>query len=319
MATKQVQKSQPSKTQPRPNKEKEETMAKTTAKEVQVIDRKDVTRGSQAIDPALLARMKSDPGGGLSKDQADNLVPLIYLLQPLSPQVMKGDAAQIKGAEAGDIWLRNAEDPIVKGEVGMLFQPCHFWRDIVEWVPNRGGFAGRHDISCLPNVALNKGWTGSLKDIQEIPDEDDPNAWPKYIRSSNNNEVVETRYFAGNVYFDDGRQPLPFIIPLSSTGHSFGKQWMFLMNSQTLPDGTPNDKSWIYIYRLTSKMKQNTKGSWYSYTVTKERGVETMEEYDRGLALSQAFATGAKKVDDEMMDAARGGQAAGDLNNDEGM
>lgn len=320
MATKQVQKSQPSKAQPRPNKEKEETMAKTTEKEVQVIDRKDITRGSQATDPALLARMKSDPGGGLSKDQADNLVPIIYLLQPLSPQVMKGNPARIEGAEAGDIYLRNAEDPIIKGEEGMLFQPCHFWKDIVEWVPDRGGFAGRHDISCLPNVSEGKGWTGSLKDVKEIQDEDDPNAWPRYIRSSNNNEVVETRYFAGYVYFDDGRQPLPFIIPLSSTGHSFGKQWMFLMNSQTLPDGTPSDKSWIYFYRLKTTMKTNTKGSWYSYTVTKERGVETIVELDRGLALNAAFVTGAKKVDDEMMaDVRNATTQSSDLNNDEGM
>lgn len=277
------------------------------------------SRAVNELDPMLLNRIRSDPAGGLSKDQADNLVPLIYLLQPLSPQVMKGDPAQIKGAEAGDIWLRNAEDPIVSGGDGIIFQPCHFWKDIVEWIPDRGGFVGRHEISCLPNVALNKKWTGTLSDVQEIEDEDDPNAWPRYVRKSNNNEVVETRYFAGNVYFDDGRPPLPFIIPLSSTGHSFGKQWMFLQNSQTLPDGSPNDKSWVFLYRLKTILKSNSKGQWYSYTVQKERMVANMDEYERGLALNQAFATGEKKIDDEMMDPAGVGGAAGDLNNDESM
>lgn len=291
-------------------------MAKTDVAKIPTEHRQVTTTD---MDPELFKRMKSDPGGGLSKDAADNLVPLIYLLQPLSPQVMKGDPAQIKGAEAGDIWLRNAEDPIIKSEVGMIFQPCHFWKDIVEWIPDRGGFVGRHDISCLPNAATNKGWTGTLKDVQEIQDEDDPNAWPRYVRKSNNNEVVETRYFAGNVYFDDGRQPLPFIIPLSSTGHSFGKQWMFLQNSQTLPDGSPNDKSWVVLYRLKTTMKTNTKGSWYSYTVQKERMINNIHEYERGQALNAAFATGEKKIDDEMMDAARGGTAQSDLNNDEVM
>jgi hypothetical protein len=285
------------------------------AKTPAVVERRHV-KAPENIDPALFNRMKSDPGGGLSKDQSDNLVPLIYLLQPLSPQVMKGDPARIDGAEAGDIWLRNAEDPIVKGEVGMVFQPCHFWKDIVEWIPDRGGFVGRHDISCLPNVSQNKGWTGTLTDVQEIEDDEDPNAWPKYIRKSNNNEVVETRYFAGNVYFDDGRPPLPFIIPLASTGHSFGKQWMFLQNSQTLPDGSPNDKSWVFLYRLKTIMKTNIKGSWYMYTVQRERMVETLEEYERGLALNQAFATGEKKIDDEMMDQTVG-TTSGSLNNDE--
>jgi hypothetical protein len=297
---------------------KTETVTKTDVAKIPT-ERRQVATNTE-MDPVLFQRMKTDPGGGLSKDQADNLVPLIYLLQPLSPQVMKGDPARIEGAEAGDIWLRNAENPIVKGEDGMIFQPCHFWKDIVEWIPDRGGFVGRHDISCLPSISQGKGWTGTLKDVQEIADEDDPNAWPRYVRKSNNNEVVETRYFAGNVYFDDGRLPLPYIIPLSSTGHSFGKQWMFLQNSQTLPDGSPIDKSWVVLYRLNTIMKSNTKGSWYMYTVKKERMVKNMDEYERGLSLNAAFSTGEKKIDDEMMDAARGGAAAqGELNNDEGM
>src|SRR5438477_259916 len=84
----------------------------------------------------VMARIRGDAAGSLSKDQADNLVPLIYLLQPLSPQVMRGDPARIDGAEPGDIWLRNSERPIIKSEKGMLFQPCFFYKDIVEWVPN---------------------------------------------------------------------------------------------------------------------------------------------------------------------------------------
>lgn len=300
----------------KPTEQKAESSMKSPA--IVRTENKQVANVDQDEAELLIQRMKSDPGGGLSKSADDNLVPLIYLLQPLSPQVLKGDPAYIKGAEAGDMWLRNAEDPIVKSDIGMVFQPCHFWKDIVEWIPNRGGFAGRHDISCLPNKSLNKGWTGTLKDVQEITDDEDPNAWPKYIRKSNNNEVVETRYFAGYVYFDDKRIPLPFIIPLASTGHSFGKQWMFLMNSQTLPDGTPTDKSWTTLYRLTSKMKSNAKGSWFMYEVQKERGVKSLAEYERGLALNNAFASGEKKIDDDMMEAAAAGRAAaGELNNDE--
>lgn len=268
----------------------------------------------------LLARAKSEPGGGLSKDQADNLVPLIYLLQPLSPQVMKGDPQRIDGAEAGDIWCRNSEPPIIKGDTeGMLFQPCYFWKDIVEWIPDRGGFVGRHDIECLPNVSLNKGWTGTLTDVREVQDEDDPNAFPRYVRSSNNNEVVETRYFAGYVYREGGL-PQPFIIPLASTGHSFGKQWMFLQNAQVLPDGTPCDKSWVFLYRLKTAMKTNKKGSWYTYTVMKERMVKNLEEYERGSILNKAFVSGEKKPDDDLMDrGATGAGAAGSgtLSNEE--
>lgn len=267
----------------------------------------------------LMNRINTDAAGGLSKDQADNLVPLIYLLQPLSPQVMRGDPSRIEGAEPGDIWLRNSENPIVKSEKGMLFQPCYFYKDIVEWIPNRGGYVGRHDIDCLANSATNKPWSGTLSDVKEIVNDEKPNAPPRYIRSSNNNEVVETRYFVGYVYPETG-QPLPFIIPLSSTGHSFGKQWMFLQNSQTLPDGRPIDKSWIVLYRIKTSMKTNTEGSWYMYTVQKEFDLLTlqsmatddkriagrpsiapdkaMDMYQRGAALSNAFVTGDKKADE---------------------
>lgn len=270
------------------------------------------------LDADIMAKIKADAAGGLSKDQADNLVPLIYVLQPLSPQVMRGDAARIDGAEAGDIWLRNSENPIVKSDTGMLFQPCFFYKDIVEWVPNRGGYVGRHDISCLANKATNKPWSGTLSDVKEIPDDENPNKPPRYVRSSNNNEVVETRYFVGYVYPEVG-MPLPFIIPLSSTGHSFGKQWMFLQNSQTLPDGTPIDKSWVVLYRLKTTMKTNQDGSWYMYTVQKERMIKDMEEYDRGAALNKAFATGEKKADepDDSQAATGARTASGSFSNDE--
>lgn len=299
--------------------QQEPTMAKEVAQQKQ----NTAVTTEEEIDAATLALLNEDKQGGQSHDQADNLVPLIYLLQPLSPQVMKGDAARIDGAEAGDIWLRNAEPPIVSGDTGILFQPCYFYKDIVEWIPDRGGFVGRHDISCLPNVELRKGWTGTLTDVKEVKDEDEPNAQPRYVRSSNNNEVVETRYFVGYVYPEVG-QPMPFIIPLASTGHSFGKTWMFLINSQTLPNGKPCEASWKFFYRLRTTMKTNSKGSWYMYKVEKERMARTLEELKRGEALNIAFATGEKKADDEMMaqageaGAARAG-AGEPLNNDENM
>jgi len=305
------------------------TKTKETSNKIETgeLDMKEVALKAEAppantygMEAGLFNKIKSEPGGGLSKDQADNLVPLIYLLQPLSPQVMKGDPARIEGAEAGDIWLRNAEKPIIKGDKeGMVFQPCYFYKDLVEWMPDRCGFVGRHDISCLPNVATKKGWTGTLNDVKEIHDDERPNAPPRYVRSSNNNEIVETRYFVGNVFFEDGRQPLPFVIPLSSTGHSFGKQWMFLQNSQALPDGTPIDKSWVVLYRLRTVMKTNSQGSWYMYTVQKERLINSMQEYELGATLNKAFASGEKKIDDEAMDASVvGGRAeSGPLDNNE--
>lgn len=292
-------------------------------------------------DNALFSLTKTSKGGGLSEDQADNLVPLAYLLQPLSPQCMKGDPQRIEGAEAGDIWLRNSDPPIVKSEVGLLFQPCFFYKDLVEWIPDRGGFVARHDISCMPHKELDENgqprttkWSGTLKDVKEIPDDERPNAPPKFIRSSNNNEIVETRYFGGYVCLPSG-QALPYIIPLSSTGHTFGMGFMTMMRNQAIPvlpktkkaglAGQPIRDSWAVLYRLKPKMKTNAQGSWYQYTAVRETDVYTINEndeeeafaiYARGKALNEQLSKREKVIDDSMM--TRGTGEAGDpLNNDD--
>lgn len=314
---KQTKQQTPTKTAPI---EEQRNEAATATKEKASVPAKQESTELTEADAmaALLAEQKAAVGGGLSSDQADNLIPFIYVLQPLSPQVMKGDAARIPDAEAGDIWLRNG--PVIKGEDGMLFQPCFHYKDIVEWIPDRGGFVGRHDISCLPNVELKKGWTGTLSDVKEVKDDEDPNAPPRYVRSSNNNEVVETRYYVGYVLVP-GLPPMPYVIPLASSGHTFGKGFMTMQRQQVLADGSPSLCSWNFFYRLRTTMKTNKKGSWYTYTAMMERGVKSLDEFYRGKALNESFAAGEKKLDDTQMDrgAASGAGASsdGELSNDE--
>ena len=78
--------------------------------------------------PAHLAGLvEADAGKGVSTASEDNIIPLVYLLQPLSPQCMRGNADQIEGAQPGDIWLRgSAVQEIVSGEKGIVVQPCDF-------------------------------------------------------------------------------------------------------------------------------------------------------------------------------------------------
>lgn len=245
---------------------------------------------------ALLKRMSADSRRGLSSDQADNLVPLIYVLQAQSPQVLKRNPAFIDGAEAGSIWFRNAANPIVSGEKGFIFQPCYFNKDWVEWVPrdDGGGFVGRHQE--LP------------PDAQRQEDEKNPNR-VSYIRK-NGNEVIETRYHVGYVY---GRgNPQPFVIPLHSTGHTFSRTLMFAMNSKQLADGSI-PPSFASFYRLFTKPRSNARGEWYGWEFEDLGWVEREEDYARGEALNAAFASGEKKVEEPEQSAMR--QRGGDDDN----
>lgn len=271
---------------------------------------------TKAVLPAgLMDKIKSDPGGGLSKKAEDNLIPLVYILQGLSPQVQNGNPARIEGAEAGDIWLRNSEKPIIKANEGMVFQPCYFYQDWVEWGPKRGdGYVGRHPWAegiKVPDNVTKKELQDAIKngaplDIELAPHPQDPQRM--IIVRKNANVIVHTRYHVGYVYSEDFA-PQPFILPLSSTGHTFSKSWMMNMNAQQI-DGVAIDKSWVFLWRLRTQLKTNKKGSWYQYTTEKERMIISEDEYNRGQLLCRQFENNELKAEAPMENLARD-EAAG--------
>src|SRR4249920_1685670 len=112
------------------------------------------TAPSGAVPDFIKDQAKAHVGKGSSTDQADNIIPLIYVLQGLSPQVNSRNDAYIKDAQAGDIWLRNAPKEIVKGTDGFRFQPVAFRKEWVEWVPrdDGGGRRGTFPFDALEEI-----------------------------------------------------------------------------------------------------------------------------------------------------------------------
>lgn len=241
-----------------------------------------VTKLKQNLPSTVLEAAKLHAGKGISDRAEDNIVPLMYLLQALSPPAMKGHERYIKGAEAGDIWLRNMspEHCIVKAEDGVVFQPCHLSVCWIEWMPKRGGFVARH--AARPKEA-------ELKDIKG--DDGKPR---KSWMMPNGNVVSESREFAGYVYIE-GHDPLGYVIPLSGSGHTVGRQWMTTMRQEKLPDGS-RAPIFMNLWRLTPKMRTKNNNSWYMYEITKEGSVQTAEEVLRGAELHDAFAAGLKQA-----------------------
>jgi hypothetical protein len=234
---------------------------------------KELKKSELADVPAYLEEaMKTDAGKGISTDAADNLVPLAYVLQGLSPQVDEANAASIPGAKAGDIWLRNYATPIIKGKDGMLFQPCYFSKDWVEWVPRErgGGFVARHDSR--PSDAEDRDG--------------------KLVRRSSGNEVRETRYHSGFVHLNGGHS-VPFVIPLTSTGHTVSRNWMFAMSQRTDANGNI-EPSYCQLWRLKTGQRVNAKGKWYVFEPAFEDYVE-LQDFVKGKALYSAFASGERK------------------------
>jgi hypothetical protein len=263
-----------------------------------------VVAAASNVPAHLRERIAASTGKGVSKDAADNLVPLIYVLQEQSPQVQSRDPRYLDGAVAGNFWLRGMDPPLLDGEHdGMLVQSCYFNKCVIEWQPNRGGFVARH-----PEMP---------EDARQVEDPQDPNI-KRWVNEAGN-YLVETREHVVRVHLPDGRR-VPFVLPFSSTGHTVSRGWMFDMNQKQI-DGQTVD-SFCLLYRLRTKYSTNKKGSWFKVTVDFEDWVQEVADIDAGETIYNAFASGEKQVDttaygegemagDESLDGGEGGQETG--------
>jgi len=247
--------------------------------------------------PAHLAQAKMT-GAGTSQDASDLLIPMARVLQANSPEVMRGSQTQIPGAQAGDILIKNAPNPLIKGEQGFLFQPCYFQKKWVEWLPrNSGGGGGQGFVAMHDDMPRD---TVSKKGI------DPQNPDREFLVRPNGNIIVETRYHGGWLIDENGENPpIPLVIPFASTGHSVAKAWMMLMNNKQI-DGQRADSCAVY-YRFTTEIRTKGAQSWYVFKITdageEEEGipstfwVPTLEDLQRGQKLAQDMATGARTFD----------------------
>lgn len=256
---------------------------------------KAVAKGGSNALPAHLAKVKMT-GAGVSTDAADNLIPMARVLQPLSPEVQKKGTNSIPGAEPGDILIKNAPQPIIKGDEGFLFQPCYFDKGFVEWLPRAKGGGGGGGF-----VAMHKE---EPKDTGSKPNPENPEKSIR-VRKSNGNLIVETRYHGGFIIDEDGT-PSPAVIPFSGSGHSVSKRWMMLMNKKVV-DGAKVD-SFAILYKFTTVHVERGGNNWFMFEVSDAgeedanglpttRWVDSVEDYERGKALADSLASGARTFD----------------------
>ena len=245
-------------------------------------------KASNALPAYLQNAVKADAGKGVSNSADDSLVPIIVVLQGQSPQTMKPKPEYIKDAVPGAIWLRNSALPIRES---ILVQPCYFYKSIGEWIPRNpdgsgGGFVAMHDWS--------EDWTKKLN-LKEVEDRDGNKRW---MDQNEEHEFVEARNHVVIVHNDDG-SAAQYLIPLSGSGHSVSRQWMFMIRNKTV-DGA-QIPSWAVMYRLKTIMRTKGKNNWY--VLDPHEGSEegtlwaTEAQYAEGKKLHEAFAAGLKKAD----------------------
>lgn len=231
-------------------------------------------------DAEVEALLNEYAGAGTSAAVEHNTVPMVYVLQSNSPQVNKRGDAYVQDAEPGDLWLKNAAKPIVKGMEGVIFQPVHFQWAWVEWKPNRGGFVAAHNER--PSDAVQK----------QLDPMDDRLSW---VRSSGN-EVVETCYVYGLVNMD-----VPYVIPLSSSGYKVAKDWN--SNARARKHNGRPIPLFATKYRLKTVFRSNDRGEWFTLGFEFEEGMPSKEQLVNGLEFFKSVSSGDKRAENPHVEA----------------
>lgn len=263
---------------------------------------KDIATKTAAPLPAHLSNLKMS-GVGVPTDQKDFLIPMAKVLDAKSPEATKGHAGRFEGAEAGDIFIKNAPIQLLKGEVGFLFQPCYRDEATIEWLPrNKGGGGGGGFIARHPSDFIEKSGDAEQRSHPENPSK------MVWFRKSTNNLLVDTRYYGGYL-ISETAPPMPLVLAFASTGHTTAKQWNMLLASKRA-NNNPVD-IWAVYYRITTRLKQRQDQAWYLYDINDAGPVDSqshlpttmwvpsLEDYNRGKQLHDSLASGAKSFAEE--------------------
>lgn len=229
---------------------------------------------------------QSNAGAGLDNvTAADMLVPRLTILQSLSPQLKKRDAAYIEGAEVGMIC------DVGTGQLfpdGIIFLPVYYRKDYLEWAPRAsgGGLVAVHtDAAILDQTTRNE------KNKPIMP---------------NGNLIQETAQFFG-FNLSAGRQMC--FIPMASTQLKKARKWVTLATGEKLrrADGSEFVAPLFYrAYELGTAEESNAEGEWAAWTV--DRG-PALPEMDFDGVPWQAIAQKAADFRLSIM----GGEARGDV------
>lgn len=226
---------------------------------------------------ATLGDMEALAGCGLEDVSADDYaIPFVRILQPLSPQVVKGT---VEGAEAGDI-IETATNSLYE-EIDVI--PCAFKRHYIEWKPREqgGGFVASYELG---NPVIQTAVRQGNKDI--LP---------------NGHELQNTSEFY--CLLDSDGMWMPVVISMTATQLKRGRRWLTIMQKQkmTSTDGrrTFTPPTFAYSYTLKTLSETNNAGTWWSWDIGKGQAVSGEELFKQAQSFAQSVKGGEVKTQDE--------------------
>lgn len=196
-----------------------------------------------------------DAGAGFEGISADEMViPRVSILQKGSPQVDEENGAYIDGAKPGKL-INSVTGQLYDGKAGILFIPVHRVHEFLEFTPRTqgGGFHGGH----APDSAV----------VAEARARASGN-WAK-LTTPEGNDLIETFQLYG-LMLDEYGDYETVNLPFTGSNISTFKRFMTMARAIQLraEDGhrfTP--PLYAHQYLLRTQYRENSKGTWFAYTV----------------------------------------------------
>ena len=217
----------------------------------------------------------------------DMATPFLRILADLSPQVQKRKAEYVPGAEPGMIF-NTVRNEVYDGEEGVLVVPCHYYRRYVEWTPREsgGGYVASYEPDDPIIATASRGSKG--EDLLE-----------------NGNLLANTAHFFVLQLFEE-EGPQPALVTMSSTQLKKSRTWNSQMNSVTGKGASGNIytvPTMVQVYRLRTVPEENDKGSWYGWSITRERFLDYNGEeksiFEQAVTFHKSVRAGEVEVRDK--------------------
>lgn len=259
---------------------------------------KALAKRKQAAVPAELD-VESMAGAGFeTADQSAYIIPRLYMLQDLSPQVKKKSDVFIEGAKPGMFF--NSVTKLVSAELYVV--ACMYRRTFVEWKPRDegGGFIAEH-------LMIDPSWTKQ----QRGPWENDKVG----------TIINDTRNFYVLCSPDIGKDRVPvepsrIVISLTASALKTAGEWMTQMSEKK---GQKSDGSrytlpmFSSVFKLSSMERSNDDGYWYGWRIEDtgvlldqtdevfKYGYDYWQQITEGLARAEAPAQENTEADDSIL------------------
>jgi hypothetical protein len=213
-------------------------VAQATAGEVLVLD-DDLLSGGTGLEDT---------------DSGDYAIPFVRVLQSGSPQLKKNHAKYIEGASQGMLF-NTVSNAVYDGDEGILVIPCAYTKKYIEWVPRDAGGGivnSEHTVDILKSATQNEK--------------------KKYLLA-NGNEVQETaQYFA--IIVNNEEEPEEALLSFTSSQLSFSRRWNSMLKTSRVKNSAGDmvlAPMFANVYRIKTVEQSNDLGSWYGFTVEKEK------------------------------------------------